>query len=226
VSALPFSALLAGGLLMLPRTGRAARATAAAATACLLALAVLTWRQTTVWHDSERLWAHALSTGHPGYTAHLNYGQALRANGRIDDAVAEYRQALIIRPDAGNAWYNLANALKASARDGEAEHAYLTAIRYLQWKVDAQVNLGNLYFAQHRLGDAIDEYRAATTTLDHAAPADFSPEPYLYLGIALSDSGNRDSALQAFAVALRYPATRRQAQQELDRLAQKARPSG
>ena len=226
VSAMPFSALVAGGLLMLPQAGRVARAAAVLAAACLLMLAVLTWRQTTVWHDSERLWAHALSTGHPGYTAHLNYGQALRANGRIDDAVAEYRHALVIRPDAGNAWYNLANALKARGRDDEAEQAYLTAIPHLQWKVDAQVNLGNLYFAQHRLGNAIEEYRAATATLDHAAPADFSPEPYLYLGIALSDSGNRDGARQAFAVALGYPATRRRAQQELDRLAQKIGPSG
>lgn len=226
VSSLPFSALVAGGLLMLPRTGHAARAAAVAVAACLLAFAVLAWRQTTVWHDSERLWAHALSTGHPGYTAHLNYGQALRASGRIDDAIAEYRQALAIRPDAGNAWYNLGNALKASRRDREAEQAYLTAIPHLQWKVDAQVNLGNLFFAQHRIGEAIEQYRAATATLDRGVAADFSPEPYLYLGMALSDGGDRDGARRALDVALRYPATRRRAQQELDRLDSKAGPSG
>ena len=84
LSCLAFSALLAGGLLAL-RSPPVIRAARLALGAFLVASAVLTWRQATAWHDSIGLWAHALDSGYPGYVAHLNYGQALRAAGRTDE---------------------------------------------------------------------------------------------------------------------------------------------
>jgi protein O-mannosyl-transferase len=218
VASLPFSALVAGGVLILTR--RFPWRVVAMTAGCLLAvLATLTWRQTEVWRDSTTLWSHALESGHPSYIAYLNYGQAVRAEGRLDEAIARYRDALALRPQAGNAWYNLANALKAAGRYDEAERAYLTAIDRLSWKVDAQVNLGNMYFTNHRIEAAIRQYRAATDTLSHVPPAEFSPEPFLYLGIALSDGGDRQGARDALAVAIRYPATRARAAAEIRRLA-------
>ncbi len=112
VSSLPFSALLAGALLARPRGSRSLAI--AIVSGCLLALAIVTWNTTRVWHDSERLWGHALRVGESSYTAHLDYGQAVRANGRMDEAIEQYRMALALQPLSGNAWYNLANALKAT----------------------------------------------------------------------------------------------------------------
>ena len=114
--------------------------------------------------------------------------------------------------------YNLANALKAAGRYDDAEPAYLTAIDRLSWKVDAQVNLGNLYFSKGQLPAAVSLYRAATTTLAHVAPAEFSPEPFLYLGIALSERGDAAGARDALAVAAQDPATRARAEAERRRL--------
>jgi len=216
VSALPFSALLAGALLTRPRQRRWMAMVLAGC--WLLALAAVTWNATQVWRDSERLWGHALSVGHSSYTAEIDYGQAVRGKGRIGEAIEHYRMALQLEPDAGNAWYNLANALKASGRLDEAERAYKTAIDRLAWKVDAQVNLGNLYFSRGQLPRAIEQYRAATSTLTHVPPAEFSPEPFLYLGIALGDSGDRPAARDALSIAARYSATRARALQELARL--------
>jgi tetratricopeptide (TPR) repeat protein len=217
VSSLAFSAIAAGGLLILSR--RSWRRAAAPAMLCLVVLGALTWKQTEVWHDSTTLWSHAIETGHPSYVAYVNYGQAVRAEGHLDEAIASYQHAVAIRPQAGNGWYNLANSLKAEGRNDEAERAYLAAIDHLSWKVDAQVNLGNLYFARHQLPEAIRQYRAATDTLARVPAAEFTPEPYLYLGIALSDSGDRDGARTALGVALRYPATRARAEAELRRIA-------
>jgi protein O-mannosyl-transferase len=182
-------------------------------------LAVLSWNQAGVWRDSTTLWRHAIESGHAGYVAHLDYGQALRAGGRLDDAIGQYRAALISRPNAGNAWYDLANALKAAGRMDEAERAYLQAIDHLAWKVDAQVNLGNLYYSRRQLPAAIRLYRAATNALKQVAPAERAPEPFLYLGMALSDAGDTAAARDALAVAARYPATRARAEQELARMA-------
>jgi len=216
LSCAPFSVLIAAGLLRL--RGPAARVIAAAAAIAVAVLAGLTWRQSTFWHDSTTLWAHALDAGRPSYVAHLDYGQALRADGRIDAAIAQYREALALRPDSGNAWYNLANALKAKGDLEGAEAAYRNAIAYLSWKVEAHLNLGNLYYTRRQLGPAIDQYRAATAALDGAAAPDFTPEPYLYLGMALADSGDRDGARRALAVARRYSSTHDRAEAELKRL--------
>jgi protein O-mannosyl-transferase len=217
VSSLPFSALLAGALLAwLPRRRSAATAIVGG---LLMALAVVTWNATRVWHDSARLWGHALSVGQSSYTAHMDYGQAVRANGQIDEAIRQYRMALDLEPRSGNAWYNLANALKAKGRLDEAERAYFTAIDNLSWKVDAQVNLGNLYFARGQLGPAVAQYRLATMALAHVSPAEFTPEPFLYLGIALADSGDRAAAREALTTAAAYPATRARALRELARIA-------
>jgi tetratricopeptide (TPR) repeat protein len=226
LSAMPFSALVAGALAVGARTasartsrfGSRARGVVGVTVVVLAAFGVLTWRQAAVWHDSLTLWSHALETGHPSYVAYLDYGQALRARGDLAAATTSYQQAVALRPTSGNAWYNLANSLKALDRLDEAERAYQLAIQYSAWKVDAQVNLGNLYYYRRQYAAAIAQYRAATATLDRMPPEEFSPEPYLNLAIALSDAGDAAGARQALAVALRYPATRARAGRELRRL--------
>ncbi len=229
LGALPFSALLAGALLVTnaaasrqgPSPGDSlvrTRTLRGLTLAVLVAFGTLTWRQTRVWHDSLTLWAHALDAGQASYTAHVDYGQALRVSGRLREAVAQYQQAVARRPTGGAAWYNLANGLKALNRLDEAARAYQLAIQYSPWKVDAQVNLGNLYYGRGQYLDAVRQYRRATATMDHVPAAEFSPEPYLYLGMALGDAGDRAGARQALDVALKYPATRARAERELQRL--------
>jgi tetratricopeptide (TPR) repeat protein len=213
-SSVPFSALVMTGVMKVRRPTLAA----SLAVMCTAALAGATWRQAGFWHDSLTLWTHALAVGPPSYTAHLDYGQALRADGRLDDALTQYEMATVMRPDSGNAWYNLANTLKAKGRLDEAEAAYRTALLHLSWKVDAQVNLGNLYFNRRQLPAAIDQYRAATATLSTLPPVEVSPEPFLYLGMALADNGDRVAALDALNTARRYPATRARAERELERI--------
>jgi tetratricopeptide (TPR) repeat protein len=58
-------------------------------------------------------------------TVSLTYGHALKTLGRIDEAVAAYRQAYGVRPDFGDAYWSLAN-LK-TYRFTEAELAEMTA---------------------------------------------------------------------------------------------------
>jgi tetratricopeptide (TPR) repeat protein len=216
VSAVPFSALIAAGLMSL--AGRRFRGAAGALAAVLAIFGLLTWKQAEVWRNSITLWSRAIETGHESYVAHLDYGQALRADGLLDRAIAEYRRAIQIRPASGNAWYNLANSLKASGDLDGAESAYKMAVQHLPRKLEAQVNLGNLYYQQRRLSEAIAEYRAATSGVANLPPELVAPEPFLYLGMALADNGETDAARQALVVALRYDSTHARALEELRRI--------
>jgi len=222
VAGIVISVVIACGLVALSRR-ISVRAIAAAGIVVVAIYGVAGWRQTIVWHDSASLWSHAIASGHESYLARFDLGQALRADGRLDEAVAEYRRALELRPSSGNAWYVYANALKAKGDVVGAEAAYQRAIAASdpaspEWML-AHVNLGNLYYTARRLDDAIAQYREAVRYLDTLPAVQVAPEPYLYLGMASADRGDVESAERALRVAARYPSTRARAVQELARLA-------
>jgi tetratricopeptide (TPR) repeat protein len=65
----------------------------------LAALATRAWAQTAVWHDSEKLWRHAISVTKYNYLAHENLGQYLWSKQRVAEAIPHYQQALAISPN-------------------------------------------------------------------------------------------------------------------------------
>lgn len=59
---------------------------------------------------------------------HVVYGNALSANGSLEDAINEYKIAIRQRPDYENAYYNLARALFAGKQKLEAKVALSQAL--------------------------------------------------------------------------------------------------
>src|SRR5437867_5474282 len=100
-------AVLAGaGLLFCSRTlGRSKTGTlttppiAGVAMCLVVGLGVLTWGQVRVWHDSQKLWTHALAINPKSPIAHNNRGTALADQGKLAEAIEHYRQALTMKPD-------------------------------------------------------------------------------------------------------------------------------
>jgi tetratricopeptide (TPR) repeat protein len=82
--------------------------------AVLAAWALLTWRQCEVWRDGLTLFQHAVAVTDGNFVAHDNLGVELDRRGRADEALAEYREALRIRPSDRNASENFAQASFAS----------------------------------------------------------------------------------------------------------------
>ncbi|HNQ23354.1 MAG TPA: tetratricopeptide repeat protein [Phycisphaerae bacterium] len=185
----------------------------------LVTLALTTWHQTKVWHDSRTLWAHVLSLPRPSAGAHLNYGILLNREGRTADAIASYRQALQVQPHHGEAWFALANALKQQKNFEEAERAYLKAAQHMAYKHSAYLNLGNMYYNDlKRRDDAIAAYRNAIQYIESRGPKMFSPKPYLALGLALREKGEFAEARTMLTKAAAYAETRDRARRELARL--------
>jgi tetratricopeptide (TPR) repeat protein len=75
--------------------------------------AVLTWQQVHVWHDSVALFRHATAVTDGNYVAHDNLGVELDRLGRADEALAEYRAAIRVRPGDRHAEYNYGQAVFA-----------------------------------------------------------------------------------------------------------------
>jgi tetratricopeptide (TPR) repeat protein len=98
---------------------------AALAAACL----VLTWRQVGYWHDSVRLWQHALAVTEKNYIAHNNLGRALAANRDYLSAIPEYEKAILIQRGYAEAYCNLGTALRSSGNPTSAIAAFRAALR-------------------------------------------------------------------------------------------------
>ena len=89
-----------------------------------LVLAVLmacAWRQTCFWHDSEALWIHTLACTSPNSLARNNLGSHLADCGRLEAAMAQYRQALKIQPNYGPA-YEKMGACFGRSRAARSSH--------------------------------------------------------------------------------------------------------
>ena len=97
-------------------------------------------------------------------------GAALHELGRPDEAVACYRRALALRPDAPEVCTNLGNALADQGRLDEAVACHRNAITLRPGYLNAHCNLGNALREQGRLDEALASYRRAIAIRpDHAA---------------------------------------------------------
>src|SRR5205809_1371658 len=76
------------------------------AVCALVGLAALTWTQVHVWHDSEKLWTHALAIDPNSSMAQNNLGTVLADQGKLTEAINRYQRALQIRPNYAEAHHN------------------------------------------------------------------------------------------------------------------------
>lgn len=119
----------------------------------------------------------------------LNLGTELQAEGRLEEAVEQYRRVLALTPDDALAHSNLGTALAAQGRIGEAVGHYERALALVPGDADAHSNLGNALLSLGRADEGIASLRRALD-IDPA-----SAEARAALGIALHDAGEVDDAI-------------------------------
>ena len=206
-----------GGQSLAARAGIPAAALAVGLAAVLGAYAVAARSQVGVWQNGETLLAHATRVTSENYLAHNNLGVALQAQGRIDAAIAQYREALRIKPDyvhartnlgkalvgryervvAANpddpvAQYELATALRDAGRHQEAIERFELAIRLEPDYAAAHRGLGGELVAADRLAEAAAHYREALRLAPADVPAHFN------LGSTLARLGDLRGAVEQF----------------------------
>lgn len=57
----------------------------------LAVLGMVTWRQISYWHDGETMWRHTISVTGRNTMAHDGLGYTLAEQGRVEEAIAEYK---------------------------------------------------------------------------------------------------------------------------------------
>lgn len=124
----------------------------------LFGLARLTWRQTEIWHDSERLWNHALAVS-PSSMAHFHVGRFAAQRGDLPEAEKHLRRAVEINPTNDVMQSNLALVL---ARQGNLAEATAHFYRALEINPADPATLNNMGIAlaqQGKLDEAIEHFQ-------------------------------------------------------------------
>jgi Tfp pilus assembly protein PilF/uncharacterized membrane protein YhaH (DUF805 family) len=133
-----------------------------AASALVLAvLMVAAWRQTSFWRNGETLWGHAVMCTSNNAPAHINLGNAFTDQGRLDEAIVQYRRALRISPGYAEAHYNLGNTFAAQDRLDTAIAEYRQAIEINPRHAFAHANMAAILARQGRFAEAAAHFREA-----------------------------------------------------------------
>src|SRR5438094_4563251 len=122
----------------------------------LVGLAALTWTQVQVWHDSEKLWTHALATDPNSSMAQNNLGTVLADQGKLTEAINRYQRALQISPNYAEAHHNWGHVLAQQGRLAEAIDRYQRALQIRPNYADAHNSWGVELAQQGRLAEAIE----------------------------------------------------------------------
>jgi tetratricopeptide (TPR) repeat protein len=160
---------------------------ASAAVVALAALVLLTSRQIGYWSDNVTLWTHALQVSSGNFVAEDNLGGALLAEGRSEEAIQHFRQAMAINPTDPMSKLNVAayeqqHGQLQQAIAGDEVVLRMTSDPGLQ--ATAYSNLGFAYRELHDYTRARESYQTAVSLAPTASQA--------WLGLALVEQMSGD----------------------------------
>jgi tetratricopeptide (TPR) repeat protein len=142
------------------RTRHGATVLGATLVAILVPLGLATHSQVALWRDTTTLTAN-VSMGLNNWVAQQLAGRRLFAAGRLDEAIAAYREAIRLNPSYDTAYYNMGIALMSKGLREEAMAAYRQVLHLKPDNVDALVNLGAALAQSGDLPGAIEHFKKA-----------------------------------------------------------------
>lgn len=156
---LPLACVLVLLALGLQRTlGRGAPTVAAG---LIVALALATLHRSRDFTEEAVLWAQTVAHVPNNARAHLNLGNALRAVGRPQDALAAYRNAVRLAPEQAENLCGLAAALLDLGQPEAAREASARSVALDPTLAAARLNLANALAQTGQFDEAWTHYAAA-----------------------------------------------------------------
>lgn len=127
----------------------------------LSAFMICTWFQVKNWQNSITLFEHALDVTVDNSIAHINLGEALAGQGKIDAAVRHYYEALRIKPNLAAPHLNLGVALKEGGKLSEAINHFSKVLGLKSDCAEVHYELGDTLDRKGDFASAIEHYLEA-----------------------------------------------------------------
>ena len=215
------------------------------ASVSIACLGVLTWRQTGIWQDSERLWSRVLAVDPNSSVAEIAMGDLMIAQDRVDEAVQHYGRGVALDPKFAGGFNNLGVALARQGRPADAIVRYQQALALNPAFSDAHTNWGIALSQQGDFAGAAEHLRRAIALDSTDADAEVNlgnaivrqgqpagavahyaraatirpdhPETHLNWGVALAQLGKWGDAIEQFRRVLALRPDHAEAREYLDR---------
>lgn len=153
------------------------------------------------YREASNSFAKAVIKNAQDPMGHLLFGASLYWEGKVDDAVSEYNEALRLSPNNAMAYQLLGIAFGWKGDVSQAQEYFLTAYKLDPNKADTYMNLGSTYAVQNQLEKALEHFRRS---------AELAPREPLYhyqLGTLYEALGRDGQAEASFKKALKlFPA--------------------
>lgn len=145
------------------------------------------------FQDEETIWRATLKENPDSWMVHKTFGLVLKLKGRLDEAEAEYREALRLKPQA-ETFYNLAIILESRNELQEALALYLEATKLNPYHWAIYNNLGSVQVRLGRIDDAIASFERGLA---------FNPSyvTHYNLGLLLEERGEKTRAQTHYLAA-------------------------
>jgi Flp pilus assembly protein TadD len=163
----------------------------------LFAFGVHVWQQSTIYLEIETLWRDTIAKNPDAWLAHNNLGFALYKQGKLDEAISHFSEALRIKPGYEKAHNNSGVALDDQGKLDEAIYHYHKALRIKPDYAEAHNNLGFALYKQGKLDEAISHFSEALRIKPDYA------ESLNNLGVLLASQGKLNQAIAHYSQALR-----------------------
>ncbi|MFQ5494213.1 MAG: tetratricopeptide repeat protein [Phycisphaerae bacterium] len=203
---LPLAAVLVvlviGAVELIRRAAAARRRSTVLCVAGLLCAATVlgfaTSRRNATYASEAGMWRDVRFRRPNSTRAAENYGTALLAEGRLDEALAALQDAVRISPRSADARNGLGFALVAQGRLQDAIVQFQEAIRLRPTFARAYLNLGNALSDTGQPEAAMDMFEAALRTVPTYS------EARLNLGNAFLARGDTDRAIEQYRAILEF----------------------
>jgi protein O-mannosyl-transferase len=121
----------------------------------------LTWNQEKLWKDSKTIWEHTVLLSPDSSIAHFKVGEEWLEEGRVAEAVDQYKLAFSLNPSYKETYLNLAGTFIQRGMFAEGEWFYKALIQTYPSFEPAWVSLGGTYFNEGYGEKAIAVYGQA-----------------------------------------------------------------
>lgn len=165
--------------------------------AVLVILVSLTWKQCGVWKNDLDLFGHALKVTKNNAMAHNNFGLALIAQGKEQDALDHFNRAISINPHFVLPYFNRGNVYMTLGMHEKAMADYHVALGLQPDYAEGYYSRAVAFMQQGRYQQAINDLdRAIMLKPDYV-------KAYNNRGIAYGKLGQYDRAIENFDELIR-----------------------
>ena len=254
--AAPALALVAGGAWIALERRLRFPMLAAIATAIVVTLGALTWRQTGFWKDSEHLWGRVLAIEPDSPLGNSAWANLLFKQNRVDEAIEYSLRAVRAAPQFAEGHNDLGVGLARKGAFDQAVERYRTSLSLKPGFDEAENNWGVVLAGQGQLDSAVAHYRRALASNPDNPDAEVNwgnvlvragntreavahyqkalwirpdhADAHHNWGVALARDGNLAEAITHFQAALAIDPAHAESRQYLDRASQllRDRPPG